>query len=239
MDSEKKNIDIQKFLESVPDNYSIIDQQIDVSTQIEYFELARKVENKSKSQDVFNEVVKLYDDRISLNDKKIILINLAAIGDVDSFRTIESFNKSVSNELKDWAALALQESKVLLENSLLDEQRVIISTGLGGKENLLRYFVVLIKIDESEFEDYQKKIISDELDFVIEQKKGQLEEISFEENFCKGVLLLPLKLELKDFFQKLIRECNQYGGFLKPNFLLTNVKALTNSEIKNFILKST
>ncbi|OFY74885.1 MAG: hypothetical protein A2265_09095, partial [Bacteroidetes bacterium RIFOXYA12_FULL_33_9] len=210
-----------------------------VSTQIEYFELARKVENKSKSQDVFNEVVKLYDDRISLNDKKIILINLAAIGDVDSFRTIESFNKSVSNELKDWAALALQESKVLLENSLLDEQRVIISTGLGGKENLLRYFVVLIKIDESEFEDYQKKIISDELDFVIEQKKGQLEEISFEENFCKGVLLLPLKLELKDFFQKLIRECNQYGGFLKPNFLLTNVKALTNSEIKNFILKST
>ena len=102
-----------------------------------------------------------------INDKKIILINLAAIGDVDSFRTIESFNKSVSNELKDWAALALQESKVLLENSLLDEQRVIISTGLGGKENLLRYFVVLIKIDESEFEDYQKKIISDELDFVI------------------------------------------------------------------------
>lgn len=238
MESEKKNVDIQKFLDSIPEKYSIIDQQIDVNTQVEYFELSQKINNKPNNQSITENIKKLYDETAPIDEIKIILIRLAAMIEVDAYRAIEKYYNTAEGELKDWTALALQESKVLLENSLLDEQKIIISTGLGGRDNFLRYFVVLLKNDDSTFEAHQQKIIKDEIEFAISQQSGDLETLEFDGGYCKGKILLPLKMPLKEFFKGIISECNQYGNFLRENFLLTNVKILDNKEIKDFIDKT-
>jgi hypothetical protein len=56
--------------------------------------------------------------------------------------------------LKDWAALSLQESRMTLESSLLDENQVIISTGLGGKAKKLRYFAVIAAKRRENFSEF-------------------------------------------------------------------------------------
>ncbi len=47
--------------------------------------------------------------------------------------------------------LAFQENKMLLESSLLDENQILISTGLGGKGMKLRYFTVMQTFDRKGF----------------------------------------------------------------------------------------
>jgi hypothetical protein len=49
------------------------------------------------------------------------------------------------------------------------------------------------------------------------------------------LVLIPLQITIKDFFKEGIDECNQYGNFLKSNFLVTNVKQLTAEEIDEFL----
>ena len=63
---------------------------------------------------------------------------------MECYRAIESFLEIAEEILHDWAVLALNESRMLLESKFLDESQVFISTGLGGKEEKFRYFVVLM-----------------------------------------------------------------------------------------------
>ncbi len=86
------------------------------------------------------------------------MVQLAAHDDVEAFRIIERFHKSSEGVLHDWAVLSLQESRMILQSSLLGEQQVFISTGLGGKGQKIRYFIVLMKKDQdTPFNDTQKK----------------------------------------------------------------------------------
>ncbi len=85
----------------------------------------------------------------SLQVKKEILARLATIEKVECYRVIEAFLEIAEEDLHDWALLALNESRMLLESKILDENQVFISTGLGGKEEKLRYFVALMSRTKS------------------------------------------------------------------------------------------
>jgi len=92
-----------------------------------------------------------------------MLVKLASINSVEAFRTIERYLKEPNHSLRDWAKLAFQESKLLLESKLLDENQVLISTGLGGKGMKLRYFTVILSDTGENLTKIQKKIINSEL----------------------------------------------------------------------------
>ncbi len=63
---------------------------------------------------------------------------------MECYRAIESFIEEAEEALGFLGILALNESRMLLESKILDENQVFISTGLGGKDEKLRYFVVLM-----------------------------------------------------------------------------------------------
>jgi hypothetical protein len=148
---------------------------------------------------------------------------------------IESFAETAGEELRDWVSLSLKESKMHLEGELLGENQILISTGLGGRNNKLRYFVVLIARNRDILNGIQKKIIESEFSYVIEESGGEIEEIEFSEYLSAVTLLLPIYLPVKHVFDKAIRECNFYGDFLRDNFIVTNVKTIPFDEIKTFI----
>ena len=52
-----------------------------------------------------------------------------------------------------------------------------------------------------------------------------------------GLFLFPLKKDLHVTFKSFIDECNNYGGFLNEDVIITNVKKLTIRELKKFISK--
>ena len=125
---------------------------------------------------------------------------------------------------------------MVIQSSLMDEQQVYISTGLGGKGQNLRYFVVFIGNDNvDEYSGVQKKLIHDELEFSLKRHEGILEEITFDKELAEALLLLPVKSDIQDVFSSVINECNEYGNFVRQDIIITNVKRMTTEEIRDFI----
>ena len=139
------------------------------------------------------------------------------------------------DELRDWGILALQESKMLLESKLLDENQVFISTGLGGKGDKLRYFIVLIGNKKQAFTRIEKKIIRNEFDYVLKKYASEVEKIRFSGFLSAITAVVPVKATIKKIFEEALYECNQFGGFLMENFIITNVKELSFKEIRSFL----
>lgn len=227
---------IQEAIESLPENFSVLEEQIDVELQMEYFEYTKDKSNNEAIEDFDEAEKQLYDPEIPDDDKKRLLVRLAGHDKVEAFRMIERFQKQAKGVLRSWAILAIQESRMILQSSLLDEQQVFISTGLGGKGQNIRYFITLLNKDiDIEFTDTQKKLIETEFQFFLNESEGVLEEIKFENGFALGLFLFPLKKNLQDIFRSFIDECNQYGNFLREDVIITNVKKLSIDEIKEFL----
>jgi len=238
MNMEEDNIykKIQEAISSLPENFSILEEQIDVALQMEYFNYRQNLKSSYTQKKILQFQNDLFDQFTSIEVKKNILVLLASQEKVETFRTIEKYACNPDPELRQWSILALQESRMVIQSSLLDEQQVYISTGLGGKGQKLRYFVVFIGGENVlEYSSVQCKIIQSELEFALKKYNGILEEINFHENLAIAVLLLPVKSDIQSVFIDVIRECNQYGDFVNPDIIITNVKTMSIEEIKEFI----
>jgi hypothetical protein len=227
---------IQKVLDDLPDNFSILEEQIDIEVQMKYFELAKQVRSKNLATEYLENKEQLFLPDLSDEKKREILLTIAAIDDVKAFRTIEKFVGVAEGEIKQWAVLALQESRMLIQSSLLDEQQVFISTGLGGKGQKLRYYVVFInKKQQNILNATQQKLLKDELIFELNQNEGEFESMDFSEGFSTVLVMLPLQSDLKKIFRNIIEECNQYGDFLDDDMIVTNVRVMSRSEILEMV----
>lgn len=236
MEGEKFYKNIQKALEDLPENYSILEEQIDIEIQMKYFEYSKKMRESENLDECFENREDLFEKSTSKERKKEILTAIAVFDDVKAYRTLEKFVEQARGELKQWGILALQESRMLLQTSLLDEQQVFISTGLGGKGKKLRYFVVFLnKNNDDLLTRSQQKLLKNELIFELKKQDGEFESMDFTEGFSSALVMLPLNVEIKSVFQNVIDECNQYGGFLNEDLLVTNVKILSRSEIIQII----
>jgi hypothetical protein len=238
MDEDSIYKKIQEAIESLPENFSILEEQIDVELQIEYFNYPREVKQNLSRKMLAQYQNELYDPDVLVDEKKNILVILASQEKVEAFRALEKYVKNTEPELRSWSILALQESRMVIQSSLMDEQQVYISTGLGGKGQSLRYFVVFIGNEiVDEYSDIQKKLLHDELEYSLKFHSGTLEEINFDKNLAIALLLLPVKIDIQKVFSNIIAECNQYGNFIRKDIIITNVKRMSPDEIREFITK--
>lgn len=239
-DNENMYRQIQDAINNLPDNYSILEEQIDIELQLEYFNYAKELKNEFTNDYILERRDDLFDDNFPTEEKKNLLVLLASINKVEAYRAIEKYTKAPVTELKAWSILALQESRMLMQSTFLDEQQVFISTGLGGQGQKLRYFLILRSRDfNTPFTKTQKQLIESELIFSIKKQDGVFEEIEFEDGFAKALLLMPLKSDMQEMFRSFIDECNQYGDFLDEDVILTNVRKIEISEIRDFLNNET
>ncbi len=227
---------IREAIDNLPDNFSILEEQIDIDMQLQYFNFSKELKSEFSKDYILKRKNDLFDETIAQEEKKNLLVLLASVNEVEAYRTIEKFVKNPAPGLKDWSILALQESRMLLQSTLLDEQQVFISTGLGGQGQRLRYFAVLRPAEPcAMFTKVQKQIIESELIFSIKNHDGIFEEIEFEDDFVKALFLMPLKSDMQEMFRAFVDECNQYGNFLNEDVILTNVRKLDIREIRSFL----
>lgn len=221
-----------------PDKLNVLQEIVDVDLQIEYFEVARKVKKNINQEKEMNNAQKLFDAGLDQNQKKMLLSKIASIDKVEAYRLIEKYMKNPDPALRDWGILALQESRMLIESKLLDENQIFISTGLGGKGNKLRYFVVIMGKSNKTLNNTQKKIIANEFETTLKKYKAEIEEIKFAAHIATLMVVVPMDVTIKHLFEEAIMECNEYGNFLIPNFIITNVKTLQFDEIMEFLNKN-
>ncbi|HER09787.1 MAG TPA: hypothetical protein ENO20_12850 [Bacteroides sp.] len=228
---------IREMLGGNPGGFSVLEHQIDMDLQMEYYACSRKLNAEVDEAWALDQMQYLVEPGYSTETKKQILARLATIKRVECYRAIESYLEEAEESLRDWTLLSLNESRMQMESSLLDESQVFISTGLGGKEKKLRYFLVLISRKHTNFTPTQKKVIQNEFEFVLKRHAAEIEEIRFSGYLSTMLLLIPIHHSLKLVLQEAINECNQYGDFLTDHFIVTNVRMLSFEEIKDFIEK--
>ena len=146
----------------VSDNFSVMESAIDLSMQEEYLKFEKTIDfDNIDYKNVLMERKKLFFESTPIESKKRILILLAHFGTPESYTTIEKYLKISGQDLRDWGLLALKECRMFLESSLLDEDGVIISAGLGGKGNKLRHYFIISSKNDSPFTKLQEEIIED------------------------------------------------------------------------------
>ncbi len=229
---------IKELFGTASKKLNILQETINLDLQIEYFEAAEKIRKDLDEDEIMKDVYKLNDPNIKLEDKKKLLSGIASLDKVEAYRVIEKYMENPDPSLRDWGILALQESRMVLESKLLDEDRIFISTGLGGKGSKLRYFVVILGVDSHKnLNTTQKKIIKNEFETTLRKYEAEIEEIKFSGHMASLMTIIPMNVTIKRLFEEAIMECNQFGNFLTPNFIITNVKALEFEEIRNFLKK--
>ncbi|MBR4498523.1 MAG: hypothetical protein IKP08_07585 [Bacteroidales bacterium] len=238
MSSQKDLFDkIQKIYQKNPNRLNIIEEQIDLDIQMNYFKRSGMLKKQVVTLDeVLAKVPVLYDPDARLEEKRDILILLASFEDIETFRFLEKYKNEAVGEIKLWASMAYRESKLLLESSLLeDDERILISTGLGGKGTKLRYFICLVHKNEEFFTETQERIIRNELASSMERHDAELESFSVENHLLKMFLLVPINEQVKDIVNDIIDACEELGDFLDNHIIITNVRAFSNDEISQIV----
>jgi hypothetical protein len=166
--------------------------------------------------------------------KKHLLTSLAITDSVKAFRIIEEFaaDKTLEPDIAHWAVMAMMESRMLLESGLLEERQIFISTGLGGKGNKLRFFVLIFSKGLQPFKDYEKRVMEREFNYILPQYDCEIERMTILDNHVKLMILIPMKSDVKDVLIHTLGECNQYGDFISDGVTITNVKELSDEEIQ-------
>jgi hypothetical protein len=235
---ETENIydNIRGVIDSIPKNFKILEETIDIEVQKEFFESTKNIK-LDPEKDVLNEMInQLNSSDTSVDDCKILLQKLALIDSVEAFRAIETYAMKPHQELKEWSILSFQQSKMVLQCSLLDEQQVFISTGLGGKNDKLRYYLIFpFNPHIKKLSKIQKDVLIKELDFFMSKHNGVTEFTEFDKKYATSMTLIPLKAPIPDIIRDILNECNQYGNFLSPDIMITNMKKLSHDEIIQII----
>jgi hypothetical protein len=235
MENENIYDKIRELLGNSPVNFNILEEKIDIDLQMQYFEISKSVKENLDHEKVMKNREDIFDLTLPEKIRMTRFAELASLENVEAYRTIERYIGSDQNVLKEWAILAFQESRMLLESRLLDENRVFISTGLGGKGAKLRYFIVLLLKEGKDFSDLNRKIVHTEVEMILQKYNGEIEKINFTCNYATLMVIMPIDVPIKQVFRESVKECNTYGNFLKPNFIVTNVKELSKYEIDEFL----
>lgn len=221
------------FIESLPENFSILEEPIDIIVQQEYFEFSQEIDGLLDSDQLKETVLGLQQEELASH--RTHLIRLARTNNVDAYYAIVAYREKCANKkMKAWATLAMQESRMAIESDLLDDSHLVfVSTGLGGKGQNIRFFMVAILRDlTAEYTPMQKKLLRTELSFQISSNGGEVEKIRFAESYAICTFLYPLKNPLQELLFNVVNECNQYGDFLREELLCTNIKKLSLKEIR-------
>ena len=224
-------------------HFHILEQRVQVELQMEYFKYSEQVRKERAKPDLNDMDYTAFRESLSNPEsttdyKKYILSMLATSREVKAYRMLEDYVQHPDEDVSNWAYMALMESRISLESELSDEKQIYISTGLGGKGEKLRFYVLMLSRDRKPFLEYQRKVIEREFAYFLPKADCEIERLTIGEQYVELVFLIPVRADIKLTLDKVINECNQYGDFLSDIFTITNVKELTEQEVTDIINKN-
>ncbi len=220
-------------------HFHILEQRVPVELQMEYFKYSEQVRKERAKPDLNDMDYTAFRESLSNPEsttdyKKYILSMLATSREVKAYRMLEDYVQHPDEDVSNWAYMALMESRISLESELSDEKQIYISTGLGGKGEKLRFYVLMLSRDRKPFLEYQRKVIEREFAYFLPKADCEIERLTIGEQYVELVFLIPVRADIKLTLDKVINECNQYGDFLSDIFTITNVKELTEQEVTDY-----
>jgi hypothetical protein len=236
MKDMKRSKDDRKRSKNVMNDFTLIDEPIDLSAQKEYFSFSETIDfDNVDYKQVLTGSDRLFYKDTPIESKKKILILLAHLGTPESCRILEKYLKSSETKLRDWALLSLKECRMFVESVLLKEEGGFISTGLGGKDNKLRYYFIVSSKDGLPFSEFHRNTLKREFETASRKHKSEIEEINFEVTYAMIGILIPMDIAVGEIIEEGISECNNIGEFLSLGYYVTNVGKPTYKEISDYL----
>ena len=97
-DNENLYDKIEEMFGKNPGNLNILEQQIDVDVQMEYFEYSRRMASEYDEDWAVEQSSYLFDKEYPLGMKRMLLARLASVESVECYRTIESYASDPDEE---------------------------------------------------------------------------------------------------------------------------------------------
>ncbi|MDH6533437.1 hypothetical protein D0T51_00385 [Parabacteroides sp. 52] len=224
-------------------HFHILEQRIPVEIQMEYFKYSEQIRSHSDhTEPLSDEECEAISDLLQIetlsnDEKKHLITTLAISKSVKAYRLLKEYVEHPDPAIADWAYMAVMEARISLESEFSDEKQIYISTGLGGKDEKLRFYILILSNDKKVFLEYQKQVIEREFNYLLPQDNCEIERLTIEDNYIELILLIPVRADIKGILGNVITECNQYGDFLSNQYTITNVKELSKEEIKDIITR--
>ena len=230
--NRNNHIDLENDLNSV----SVLESPIDPSVQKEYLDLSNSIDFDNVDYgEVLNEADKLFIGNTPIEAKRRILILLAHLGTMESSKILEKYLKISEGNLKDWALLSLKECRMFLESVLLKEEGGLISTGLGGKGNKLRYYFIVSTKEGRPLTEVEKNTLKEGFERSSDKYRSEIEEINFGTHYAMIGILAPMDVAVGEVIEEGIRRCNRKSEVLLIDYYVTNVKKPTKLEILKYL----
>jgi hypothetical protein len=219
---------LSQSLSGINGQLQVMESNVPVEKQLEFFKLV----NSLKSRDlppVEEQIELLGKPELTVEETNVILASLAISCDVKAFRALEKFRELNPGHFTNMACM---QAKMMLQSEFSDKRIVFISTGLGGKDDKLRYTALFKSNRKKIFSGYQRNLIENEIPYYINRHGGEVEEIELGDNYFTVVFLQEFNGDLKTLLENAICECNQYGDFIDNTFIVSNVKRFTKEDIE-------
>lgn len=228
----------QTLSEQGIESFHVLEDLVPIEEQMEYFRYFDKLRRENTPFVRDEEIAILFSSEEPVERKKRSLSRLASIPDVGAYRAIETYHSSpLEPELFNWSSMSLVGSRIILSSDLSGQQQIYVSSGLGGHEKKLRFFGLFTTNNRQIFTDLQKEIVDREFRFQLQQADVEIEKFEIKENYFTLLMLFPIDSDVRTSINAAVNEINQYGNFLDPKFLFTNVKILSESEIEKLLEK--
>lgn len=240
----RRQLDELKSILSDP-NYSvhILEQEIPLEVQKEYFVFSEKMKKDRSFEDVeeedFDFMKKLVaDPEEDLYKRKFYLCVLSMQHKVPLFRFLQSLVGDERMEaVKDWLSMVVLDCQMAIEKELSGKQQVLVSCAMGGKDKKIRFYALMMAREDKPFEEYQKKVIENEVLDGLKAMNVDVEMFRIREQVVEIQMLVPFDMIDVGRFERLVEECNVYGNFLDKNVIITNMGVFTEEMIQNKLSK--
>lgn len=226
---------LEKKLQKSFSDFLVFEEGIDVSVQLKFEKASMEFIDKNEDIRPLNELEDILYNSENTEDKLNALVELSMSGDVKAYRIIEKYKTECSEDIKDWTILAFQKSRAHIEHELSDDEKIYISSGLGGSGNKLRYFFVLSTNEKTSFSDFQKKLLTKEIKFSLIKNDSIAEKITFYDYFVSILCLVPLQISPDTILKGILNETEKFGNFLSDEIIATNTEIFSEEKIIKLI----
>jgi len=225
---------VTEFSEMFPGQFIITEKELDQELYELFITEQEWIDPQPDYASLFRQGEQLSGNAIPISEKKSILVQLACLGTAEAYRLLLKYCTQPDPALEQWSMIAMYECRMRLESDLLDEPIGLISTGLGGDGERLRYVVVFAFQEEAPAEGQQREI-GEGLDKVCQRYRSVVEQVQFRPACLYVQVLVPMDVAVGEVIEESIARLNRRDELFRQEYLVTNVSVPTEEEIWEFL----
>jgi hypothetical protein len=224
------------FFQRYPYKVKVVDLQLDMKTQMEYFSLLSEIfqgNNPEALASIPRE--KTFDPNVPWEYRKRMLAWLSSSEEVDVLRDLEQYEKNCPEEERGFVSMCVYQCRTNIESALLGEHHAVVASGMGGEGNRIRYFAALTTVSGQAWSATEQHLLREELMLACREQDAAVELLEFSGRYAKILLLTPITLSPVAVVRSAKNASNELGVFISQREVITNISRLSDEELDKIL----